>query len=161
MLFYRDKRRTGLPIMPIYRIYHLADGSHIPTPPDVIDCADEQEAIGKAAQAANGKAVELWEGARFIVRFPSDEGWSASITCVSSQAISRNQPSSRSRIQLIGTVTDQPPKIPKPIVVLQSSTIFTVPRSACSPKITTLTLSSRVISNPSFPNGTNYSSSVG
>jgi hypothetical protein len=46
-------------------------------------------------------------------------------------------------------------------VVLQSSTIFTVPRSACSPKITTLTLSSRVISNPSFPNGTNYSSCVG
>jgi hypothetical protein len=113
MLFYRDKRRTGLPIMPIYRIYHLADGSHIATPPDVIDCADEQEAIGKAAQAANGKAVELWEGARFIVRFPSDEGWSASITCVSSQAISRNQPSSRSRIQLIGTVTDQPPQNPE------------------------------------------------
>jgi hypothetical protein len=33
-----------------------------------------QEAIGKAAQLANGKSVELWEGARFIVRFPSDEG---------------------------------------------------------------------------------------
>ena len=37
-------------------------------------CADEQEAIGKAAQAANGKAVELWEGARLIVRFPQHEG---------------------------------------------------------------------------------------
>jgi hypothetical protein len=85
----------------------------------------------------------------------------ASIAYVSGQAISRNQPPSRSRIQLIGTVTDQPPKIPKPIVALQSSTIFTVPRSACSPKITTSTLSSCVISNPSFPNGTNYSSSVG
>ena len=42
-------------------------------PPHVIECADEQEAIGKAAQAANGKVVELWDGRRFIVRFPKDE----------------------------------------------------------------------------------------
>jgi hypothetical protein len=41
-------------------------------PPDVVECADDQEAIGKAAQAANGKAVELWNGPRLIVRFPRD-----------------------------------------------------------------------------------------
>ena len=46
----------------------------ISTPPEIVECADEQEAIGKAAQAANGKAVELWEGARLIVRFPQHEG---------------------------------------------------------------------------------------
>ena len=28
----------------------------------------------KAARAANGAAAELWEGARCIVSFPSDEG---------------------------------------------------------------------------------------
>jgi hypothetical protein len=39
-----------------------------------VECADEQEAIGKALQAANGKAVELWDGARLIARFPEDQG---------------------------------------------------------------------------------------
>ena len=60
--------------MPHYRIYHVVEGGHISTPPEIVECADEQEAIGKAAQAANGKAVELWEGARLIVRFPQHEG---------------------------------------------------------------------------------------
>jgi hypothetical protein len=31
-------------------------------------------AIEKAERTANGKAAELWEGARIIVRLPSDEG---------------------------------------------------------------------------------------
>jgi len=39
----------------------------------MIECADEQEAVGNAAHLTNGKSVELWDGARFIVRFPSDE----------------------------------------------------------------------------------------
>jgi len=43
-------------------------------PPDVVEFADDQDAIGKAAQATKGKAVELWDGARFIVRFPRDKG---------------------------------------------------------------------------------------
>jgi hypothetical protein len=59
--------------MPHYRVYFVADDGHISGPPHVIECADEQEAIGKAAQAANGKVVELWDGKRFIVRFPKDE----------------------------------------------------------------------------------------
>jgi hypothetical protein len=55
--------------MPSYRIYLLDDDDHISRPPDILECADEQEAIGKAApQATSGKAVELWEGARLIVR---------------------------------------------------------------------------------------------
>jgi hypothetical protein len=58
--------------MPQYRIYYTdRDGLHS-VPPDVVECADDQEAIGKAAQAANGKAVELWNGPRLIVRFPRD-----------------------------------------------------------------------------------------
>ena len=60
--------------MPHYRVYFVADDGHISGPPQVIECADEQEAIGKAAQAANGKVVELWDGKRLIVRFPKDEG---------------------------------------------------------------------------------------
>jgi len=60
--------------MPHYRIYYTEDDSHITIPPQIIECADDQEAICQAAQAANGKAVELWEGSRLIVRFPKDEG---------------------------------------------------------------------------------------
>jgi hypothetical protein len=57
--------------MPLYRIYQLDDGGHISTPPKIVECADDQDAISKTAQVANGKTVELWEAARFIVRFPS------------------------------------------------------------------------------------------
>jgi hypothetical protein len=58
--------------MPQYRIYYIEPDGHNSTPPDVVECADEQEAIGKAAQAANGKAVELWNGPHLIMRFPRD-----------------------------------------------------------------------------------------
>jgi hypothetical protein len=50
------------PSMPYYRIYHLGNGDHISTPPIIVECADEREAIGKTLQAANGKAVELGMG---------------------------------------------------------------------------------------------------
>ncbi len=60
--------------MPHYRIYVTTTDGHVAAPATVVECADDQEAIGKAAQLTNGKSVELWEGARFIVRFPGDEG---------------------------------------------------------------------------------------
>ena len=60
--------------MPYYRVYFFTDDGHISGPPHVIECADDQEAMGKAIQCTNAKSVELWDGARFIVRFPSDEG---------------------------------------------------------------------------------------
>jgi hypothetical protein len=60
--------------MPQYRIYYIDHDGHNSAPPDVVECADDQEAIGKAALSTNGKAVELWDGARFIVRFPRDQG---------------------------------------------------------------------------------------
>jgi hypothetical protein len=55
-------------------IYATTTDGHVTAPPTVLECDDDQEAIGKAALLTNGKSVELWEGARFIVRFPSDEG---------------------------------------------------------------------------------------
>jgi hypothetical protein len=63
---------SGAP-MPQYRIYSLGPDGKISGPAEVVECADEQDAIDKASQAANGKAAELWEGARFIAYFPSDE----------------------------------------------------------------------------------------
>ena len=61
------------PAMPHYRVYVTTPDGHVTAPATVLECTDDQEAIGKAAQLANGRSVELWEGARFIVRFPSDE----------------------------------------------------------------------------------------
>lgn len=60
--------------MPHYRIYTTTPDGHLLGPAAVIECRDDEEAIGRAARSANGKAAELWEGARLIVRFPSDEG---------------------------------------------------------------------------------------
>ena len=60
--------------MPHYRIYVVTHDGHISEPPHVIECEDDQAAMGKAVQYTNGKSVELWSSARFIVRFPSDEG---------------------------------------------------------------------------------------
>jgi hypothetical protein len=68
----RLKPAKGAPTVPHYRIHHIGRDGHHSTPADIVECADEQEAIGKSAQAANGKAVELWQGSRLIVRFPQD-----------------------------------------------------------------------------------------
>jgi hypothetical protein len=59
--------------MPHYRIYVTTADGHVTAAPTVIECPDDQAAIGEAAQLTNGKPVELWEGARLIARFPSDE----------------------------------------------------------------------------------------
>ena len=60
-------------VMPAYRVYPVTPEGQVAGPPHVLDCADDQEAIRKAAQYTNGMSVELWDGARFIVRFPSDD----------------------------------------------------------------------------------------
>jgi hypothetical protein len=56
--------------MPHYRVYVTTTDCHITAPATLIECDNDQEAMGKAEQFVNGRAVELWEGARFIVRFP-------------------------------------------------------------------------------------------
>ena len=58
--------------MPHYRVYATTPDGHVTAPPIVIECADDQEAVGKAARFTNGTAIELWEGARLVVRFPQD-----------------------------------------------------------------------------------------
>ena len=59
--------------MPAYRLYVLTTDGHIAGPAHVIECESKQAAIGQAAQLTNGKSVELWEGARLIVRFLGNE----------------------------------------------------------------------------------------
>jgi hypothetical protein len=56
-----------------YRIYHVDPDGHISTPPEVVECQDDQEAIEKATRFVNGRDIELWERDRFVTRLPSNE----------------------------------------------------------------------------------------
>jgi hypothetical protein len=53
--------------MPGYRIYAVGLDGDL-TAVEELECADDQEAILKASQAAKGSGVELREGDRCVVR---------------------------------------------------------------------------------------------
>jgi hypothetical protein len=54
--------------MPIYRLYVIDPDAHITVPPTLADCPDDDLAIAKAKQYLDGKAIEVWEGARIVTR---------------------------------------------------------------------------------------------
>jgi hypothetical protein len=56
--------------MPTYRVFFLDTNNHISLPAETVEADDDQEATIKARKFIDGKDIELWEGARFIVRFP-------------------------------------------------------------------------------------------
>jgi hypothetical protein len=54
--------------MPDYRIYTLTVHERVKKPPRVIECADDQEAVEWAKRFVVGADVEVWDGARMVVR---------------------------------------------------------------------------------------------
>ena len=56
--------------MPAYRIYTIRDG-HISGPPEVIECADDEEAVEKARQQHNDRDIEVWRGAERVADLKS------------------------------------------------------------------------------------------
>jgi hypothetical protein len=64
---------TGGLHMPTYRMYRIDAAGHIPEPSKTIECDDEDHAVEQARQYVDGLAVELWEGARLIRRFESND----------------------------------------------------------------------------------------
>jgi hypothetical protein len=54
--------------MPEYRIFTIAAGERILTPPEVVDCDDDHEAIARAQQKFDGQVIEVWHMARRVVR---------------------------------------------------------------------------------------------
>jgi len=53
--------------MPIsYRIYTIGRGGHVLGAPDVVECADDKEAVGKAMRLAGGLDVEIWDHNRLV-----------------------------------------------------------------------------------------------
>lgn len=60
--------------MPDYRLYQFDKAGHIVGPPQEFEFSNDQEALAKARQYVDGKAVELWSGARRIIRIePASE----------------------------------------------------------------------------------------
>ena len=57
--------------MPIsYRIYTIGRGGHFLGSPDVVECADDKEAVEKAMQLAGDLDVEIWDHKRLVTPLP-------------------------------------------------------------------------------------------
>jgi hypothetical protein len=49
-----------------YRIYRLTTDGHIESPPDVIECEDDDDAFERARAQLNGNDIEIWLGERRV-----------------------------------------------------------------------------------------------
>jgi hypothetical protein len=58
--------------VPFYHVYFIDRADHPSRLPEVVECANDQEAMQKARQFVDGQDVELWDGPRFIARFARD-----------------------------------------------------------------------------------------
>lgn len=58
--------------MPAYRLYFLGDDGHIVSAVQ-LDCQDDHQAISQARDHADGRPMELWEGARKVRIFQPPE----------------------------------------------------------------------------------------
>jgi hypothetical protein len=57
--------------MPIsYRIYTIGRGGHFLGSPEVVECADDKEAVEKAMQLAGDLDVEIWDQKRLVTPLP-------------------------------------------------------------------------------------------
>jgi hypothetical protein len=52
----------------MYRFYILDPDAHIPAPPTIDDCRDDQAAAQKAKRHLDGKAIEVWNLDRLVIR---------------------------------------------------------------------------------------------
>jgi hypothetical protein len=55
-------------LMRQYRIYRMAKDGHIIGAAEIVECANDAEALQKAQQAIDGHSVELWESSRRLCR---------------------------------------------------------------------------------------------
>jgi hypothetical protein len=67
-----EKCTSELPgnTMPAYRIYTVGDDGNFSNAPEFVVCADDKEAIEKATQITNGRAIEIWEHDRLVAQLP-------------------------------------------------------------------------------------------
>ena len=63
----------GAEIMTAYRIYVVNPEGHVTDPPQIVECANDQEAISRARQRLGYKAVEIWDGPRRVAGLEAHE----------------------------------------------------------------------------------------
>ena len=61
--------------MPEYRFYTLTRDDHIRGVPTTVTCANDQEALRKAAEMVDGHDIELWTGNRRVSRIKARGGY--------------------------------------------------------------------------------------
>jgi hypothetical protein len=60
--------------MPDYRFYTLKRTNEIAGPPGILQCADDREAIIAARKLLDSHDIEIWQGARVVIRLqPADK----------------------------------------------------------------------------------------
>ena len=57
-----------------YCIYTLSDGNTIAETPKEIECASDKEAIEEANAVLDVLDVEVWQGARIVIRLKPTDG---------------------------------------------------------------------------------------
>jgi hypothetical protein len=60
--------RSGCTSVSAYRFYVLDESEHVSQPPQIVECAGDEDAIRQARQLLDGKVIEVWDEARRIVR---------------------------------------------------------------------------------------------
>ncbi len=63
--------------MPTYRIHTVGRDGRFLGHHQVVDCADDKEAVDNAMLIADGFAVEIWDFKRFVARLPANPPKSA------------------------------------------------------------------------------------
>lgn len=56
--------------MPAYRMYFLDAEGRVFRPPEILECADDQEAIEQAKKFVDGLDIEVWESSRVVAKIP-------------------------------------------------------------------------------------------
>jgi len=51
-----------------YRFFLIDQNGRIAGPATILECLDDRAAVAQAQQHLNGRAVEVWNGARMVVR---------------------------------------------------------------------------------------------
>lgn len=60
--------------MPDYRLYSMSSGNKAAGPPQIVQCASDQEAVAAGKGLLDRLDIEIWQGARVVARLkPSDK----------------------------------------------------------------------------------------
>ena len=59
--------------MPEYRIYTVKKDGHLRGPPKVVECPNDLAVIKEAKQFLDGLLIEVWQGARVVIRLDPNQ----------------------------------------------------------------------------------------